>query len=345
MAGIAEARLERGPGARDRSVARASSRCAARPWWSAASCSGLPPARDVRRDGRATTAAALGDGPRRRATTSTTTTPRTTSRSSSDFLQGARAMSTDGEVRAQVVVVGAGPVGAIDRQPPGPLRRRHRAGRPNDRGHRLPPRGRHRRRGPPHLPGRRARRRRSLADTIQNVPLKFFDARGRCFADVRPDARGSSAGTAATSSCSRSPRRPCAPGWTASRTCARCSVTSSSVCTRTTTRRALRRSRAADGETESSSRPDYVVAADGGRSTIRELLGVPARRGHPSAQVGGHRLRERPARRAVHRTALRPAPALRLRAHAATTTGAGSSCCSPARTPRRCWPPRRSASC
>jgi 3-(3-hydroxy-phenyl)propionate hydroxylase len=28
-----------------------------------------------------------------------------------------------------------------------------------------------------------------LADTIQNVPLKFFDARGRCFADVQPRAR------------------------------------------------------------------------------------------------------------------------------------------------------------
>jgi 3-(3-hydroxy-phenyl)propionate hydroxylase len=28
-----------------------------------------------------------------------------------------------------------------------------------------------------------------LADTIQNVPLRFFDARGRCFADVRPTTR------------------------------------------------------------------------------------------------------------------------------------------------------------
>ncbi|MEO5663628.1 MAG: FAD-dependent monooxygenase, partial [Nocardioides sp.] len=28
-----------------------------------------------------------------------------------------------------------------------------------------------------------------VADAIQNVPLKFFDARGRCFADVRPSSR------------------------------------------------------------------------------------------------------------------------------------------------------------
>ena len=111
-----------------------------------------------------------------------------------------------------------------------------------------------------------------LADTIQNVPLKFFDARGRCFADVRPTTREYGwyrrnvfvqplAEKALRTGLERFPH-------------VRTMLGREVVGLTQTDESATLAVRAADG-TESQLRADYVVAADGGRSTIRELLGVP----------------------------------------------------------------------
>jgi 3-(3-hydroxy-phenyl)propionate hydroxylase len=109
-------------------------------------------------------------------------------------------------------------------------------------------------------------------DMIQNVPLRFFDARGRCFADVRPATREY--------------------GWF------RRNIFLQPACERVL-RHGLTRFPSvqtllghdavrlhqddlgvelevlAPGDEHLRIRAAYVVAADGGRSTIRELLGVP----------------------------------------------------------------------
>jgi 3-(3-hydroxy-phenyl)propionate hydroxylase len=111
-----------------------------------------------------------------------------------------------------------------------------------------------------------------LADTIQNVPLKFFDARGRCFADVRPTTREYGwyrrnvfvqplAEKALRTGLDRFPH-------------VRAMLGHEVVGLTQSDDAASLVLRAADG-TESRLRADYVVAADGGRSTIRDLLGVP----------------------------------------------------------------------
>jgi 3-(3-hydroxy-phenyl)propionate hydroxylase len=109
-------------------------------------------------------------------------------------------------------------------------------------------------------------------DMIQNVPLRFFDARGRCFADVRPATREY--------------------GWS------RRNIFLQPACERVL-RGGLRRFPGvqtllghdavrlhqddlgvelgvlAPGNGHLRIRAQYVVAADGGRSTVRDLLGVP----------------------------------------------------------------------
>jgi 3-(3-hydroxy-phenyl)propionate hydroxylase len=109
-------------------------------------------------------------------------------------------------------------------------------------------------------------------DMIQNVPLRFFDARGRCFADVRPATREY--------------------GWS------RRNIFLQPACERVL-RRGLGRFASvqtllghdavrlrqdhlgvelgvlAPGDEQLRIRAQYVVAADGGRSTVRDLLGVP----------------------------------------------------------------------
>ena len=113
---------------------------------------------------------------------------------------------------------------------------------------------------------------RVAADTIQNVPLKFFDGRGRCFAEVRPTAREF--------------------GWH------RRNIFMQPIAERTL-REGLERfphvrtlwshelirveqDRSGvhvwlerdDGDTIEVT-AKYLVGADGGRSTVRQLLGVP----------------------------------------------------------------------
>jgi 3-(3-hydroxy-phenyl)propionate hydroxylase len=111
-----------------------------------------------------------------------------------------------------------------------------------------------------------------LADTIQNVPLKFFDASGRCFADIQPRAREF--------------------GWYRR-----------NIFSQPLAERALRDGldrfphvqtllghdlvdlHQDDTGVQVTLEPDdgetvvvegrYLVGADGGRSTVRELLGVP----------------------------------------------------------------------
>jgi 3-(3-hydroxy-phenyl)propionate hydroxylase len=109
-------------------------------------------------------------------------------------------------------------------------------------------------------------------DMIQNVPLRFFDARGRCFADVRPVTREY--------------------GWS------RRNIFMQPACERVL-RRGLGRfpnvqtllghdairlhqddlgvelGVLAPDDERLRIRAEYVVAADGGRSTVRDLLGVP----------------------------------------------------------------------
>jgi 3-(3-hydroxy-phenyl)propionate hydroxylase len=110
-----------------------------------------------------------------------------------------------------------------------------------------------------------------LTDMIQNVPLRFFDARGRCFADVRPTTREY--------------------GWS------RRNIFMQPVCERVlrgglerfpSVRMLLGhdvvRLRQDDHGAELDVltpengrlrvRAQYVVGADGGRSTVRELMGV-----------------------------------------------------------------------
>lgn len=120
-------------------------------------------------------------------------------------------------------------------------------------------------------------------DMIQNVPLRFFDARGRCFADIRPATREY--------------------GWS------RRNIFMQPECERVL-RRGLERFPSvrtllghdvvrlhqddlgvelevlAPGDERLRIRAGYVVAADGGRSTVREFLGVPlAGNTHPRKWV------------------------------------------------------------
>jgi 3-(3-hydroxy-phenyl)propionate hydroxylase len=110
-----------------------------------------------------------------------------------------------------------------------------------------------------------------LRSAIQNVPLKFFDASGRCLADIRPTARDygwykrniflqPEAEAVLRRGLRRFPHVRMLPG---------------------TELRQLRQD--ADGVTlglagesgEHEVRADYVIAADGGRSSVRGLLGIP----------------------------------------------------------------------
>src|SRR5512146_1482697 len=111
-----------------------------------------------------------------------------------------------------------------------------------------------------------------LADAIQNVPLKFFDARGRCFADVQPRAREfgwyrrnvfsqPQAERAMRAGLERFPHVRTLLG----HELVNLDQDGSRV------HATLKRQ---DGETvEAEAR--YLVGADGGRSTVRELVGVP----------------------------------------------------------------------
>jgi 3-(3-hydroxy-phenyl)propionate hydroxylase len=111
-----------------------------------------------------------------------------------------------------------------------------------------------------------------LADAIQNVPLKFFDARGRCFADVQPRAREygwyrrnvftqPQAERALRAGLERFPHVHEHLGH----------ELLDLDQDRSGVRATLKRD---DGETVEV-RARYLVGADGGRSTVRELLGVP----------------------------------------------------------------------
>ncbi len=111
-----------------------------------------------------------------------------------------------------------------------------------------------------------------LADAIQNVPLKFFDARGRCFADVRPSSKEYGwhrrnifmqplAEKALRDGLDRFPHVGSLFGHEL------VDLRQDAAAVRVTVRNPDGRS------TEISAR--YLVAADGGRSTVRELLGVP----------------------------------------------------------------------
>jgi 3-(3-hydroxy-phenyl)propionate hydroxylase len=111
-----------------------------------------------------------------------------------------------------------------------------------------------------------------LADAIQNVPLKFFDARGRCFADVQPRAREygwyrrnvftqPQAERALRAGLERFPHVRTLPGHEL-------------VDLHQDHSRAHATLAREDGETVAVE-ARYLVGADGGRSTVRELLGVP----------------------------------------------------------------------
>lgn len=111
-----------------------------------------------------------------------------------------------------------------------------------------------------------------VKDMIQNVPLRFFDARGRCLADVRPATREygwSRRNIFLQPACERVLRHGLgrfprvrtllgheAVGLSQDESAAELEVL------------------APDGE-RLLVRAGYVVAADGGRSTVRQLLGVP----------------------------------------------------------------------
>jgi 3-(3-hydroxy-phenyl)propionate hydroxylase len=110
-----------------------------------------------------------------------------------------------------------------------------------------------------------------LADTIQNVPLKFFDARGRCFADVRPTTReyGWYRRNVFVQPLAERVLRQGLDRFPHVRTMLGQEVVGLTQDDDSATLEL----RAADGA-RSQVRADYVVAADGGRSTLRELLGV-----------------------------------------------------------------------
>jgi 3-(3-hydroxy-phenyl)propionate hydroxylase len=110
-----------------------------------------------------------------------------------------------------------------------------------------------------------------LRSAIQNVPLKFFDASGHCLADIRPTAQDHGwykrniflqpeAEAVLRRGLQRFPHVRLMPG---------------------TELRQIRQD--ADGVTlslvrenaEHEVRADYVIAADGGRSSVRGMLGIP----------------------------------------------------------------------
>lgn len=110
------------------------------------------------------------------------------------------------------------------------------------------------------------------ADSIQNVPLKFFDGRGRCFAEVRPTSKEFGwhrrnifmqplAERALRGGLERFPHVQALWGH------ALINVEQDPSAVSATLERD-------DGQTIEVT-AKYLVAADGGRSTIRQLLGVP----------------------------------------------------------------------
>ena len=109
-------------------------------------------------------------------------------------------------------------------------------------------------------------------DMIQNVPLRFFDARGRCFADVRPATREygwSRRNIFLQPACERVLRRGLGRFPSVQTLLGHDAV------------RLRQDDRGAElevlapGDEHLRIRAEYVVAADGGRSTVRDLLGVP----------------------------------------------------------------------
>lgn len=110
-----------------------------------------------------------------------------------------------------------------------------------------------------------------LADAIQNVPLKFFDARGRCFADVRPSSRefGWYRRNIFNQPLAERALRAGLERFPHVRTLLGHELIDLHQ-DRSGVHATLKRD---DGEAvEVEAR--YLVAADGGRSTVRELLGV-----------------------------------------------------------------------
>lgn len=111
-----------------------------------------------------------------------------------------------------------------------------------------------------------------LADAIQNVPLKFFDARGRCFADVRPSSRefGWYRRNIFNQPLAERALRAGLERFPHVRTLLGHELIDLHQ-DRSGVHATLKRD---DGETvEVEAR--YLVGTDGGRSTVRELLGVP----------------------------------------------------------------------
>lgn len=109
-------------------------------------------------------------------------------------------------------------------------------------------------------------------DMIQNVPLRFFDARGRSFADVRPATREygwSRRNIFLQPACERVLRRglgrfPCVQ-----------TLLGHDAIRLHQDDLGVELEVLAPGDEHLRIRARYVVAADGGRSTIRDLLGVP----------------------------------------------------------------------
>lgn len=111
-----------------------------------------------------------------------------------------------------------------------------------------------------------------VADAIQNVPLKFFDARGRCFADVRPSSRefGWYRRNIFTQPLAEKALRTGLERYPHVRTLLGhelIDLHQDGPGVQATLKRE-------DGETVEIE-AGYLVAADGGRSTVRELLGIP----------------------------------------------------------------------
>lgn len=109
-------------------------------------------------------------------------------------------------------------------------------------------------------------------DMIQNVPLRFFDARGRCFADVRPATREygwSRRNIFLQPACERVLRRGLG------RFASVQTLLGHDVVRLRQDDLGVELGVLAPGNEHLRIRADYVVAADGGRSTVRDLLGVP----------------------------------------------------------------------
>jgi pimeloyl-ACP methyl ester carboxylesterase len=201
---------------------------------------------------------------------------------------------------------------------------------------RLPARGRPRRRGLRTLQA--AGWPTSARERDPERPAAVLRRDGRCLAEVSRQLAASSAGTGATSFMQAAGRADAARGpgrASARRTAAR--------------PRAVRLEPGRRGAGWSCGGRRHAVHVGAGTSSPRRR---PQPDPRPARRAPGRRRRtprkwvvidcanDRSTRPTPRSTATRGA--LRVRPHARTTSAAGSSCCSPARTPRRCWRPRRS---